>query len=103
MKYLATTVRGLPPNITKGEIRDYFGSSPDLANCVVGPIAKDIQNNGCSATVILQAKKHGRSLQDIKDSFHGSALYGGNTTRISVGDNFLGLTALSGDVHAPIQ
>ena len=103
MKSLSVAVRGLPPNVTKPQVRDYFTRSSDIESCVVGPIVGDDKAAKCSTTVTLQKKKHSRSWDKIRDSFNGSAFHGSNATTISVSDDFLGLTALAGEPTAPIQ
>jgi len=103
MKHLSTTVRGLPPDVSKEDIRNFFQNSPDISSCVIGPIIKDSRNGSCSTTVTFQSKKHGRSCEKIKESFHGLAFYGNRTSTLSVTDDFLGLTALAGEHEAPVQ
>ena len=104
MKHLATTVRGLPQDESKADVREYFMRIPDIEACAVGPIVTDSVTGSCSTTVTFQAKKHGRSCEKIlRDSLNGSSYHGSRATNISVTDQFLGLTTLAGEPEAPVQ
>lgn len=105
MKYLTTTVRGLPRGTTTRSVEHNFNLSIDPESpCISGPVVDEVQGNTCSTTVTFRNEKRGkrRSCEALKEAFNRSSFRGLSTT-ISVADDFLGLTPLAGPADAPIQ
>ncbi len=102
MKYVACTVRGLPPATTKSHVMDHF-NLPSDSQCVVGPVV-DLQDGNKLTTVVFRNEKSGlkRSCEDLMKAFNRASFRGGSNT-ISVKDDFKGLTPLSGAINAPVQ
>lgn len=105
MKYLTCSVRGLPLNTTKSAVEDHFNAQmhPDTP-CAVSKIVEDVRGHSSAATVTFRKEKRGRarSCGSLREAFNRSGFRGGSKL-LSVTDDFLGLTPLSGPVDAPIQ
>lgn len=105
MKYLTCAVRGLPANTTKDMVEENFKMQISSESpCIVHLVADETQGNSRAATVTFRQERKGRkrSCETLRKQFNGSKWLGTNST-ISVVDDFLGLTPLSGAADAEIQ
>lgn len=105
MKYLTCAVRGIPANTKKNAVANNFNMriSPE-SPCVAHVVADESQGNLCAATVTFRRETKGkkRSCETLRKEFNGSTWLGTSST-ISVVDDFMGLTPLSGAADADIQ
>ena len=101
MGYLSVAVRGLPRDVSRADVRSYIKGFRDVVDCMVGPIVQDVRRT--SASTVVTFRSSGRDCDKIKESLHGSTFHGSSATTLSVTDEFLGLTALSGEPDAATQ
>lgn len=105
MKYLTCTVRGIPAKTTKSMVEENFNLQIHQESpCIAHSVIDETQGNSCAATVTFRQERKGRkrSCETLKKAFNGSNWLG-KTSTISVVDDFMGLTPLSGAADAKIQ
>ena len=105
LKSLTCAVRGIPAKTTRSMVEENFNLqiSP-RSPCIAHSVVDDTQGNSCVATVTFRRERKGlkRSCETLKKDINGSHWLG-KTSTISVVDDFMGLTPLSGAADAKIQ
>lgn len=98
-------VRGIPAKTTMAMVEENFNLQLSRESlCIAHSVVDETEGNSCAATVTFQSEKEGRqrSCETLKNEFNGSRWLG-TTSTISVVDDFMGLTPLSGAADAKIQ
>ena len=104
MKYLTCSVRGIPAKTTRSMVEENFNLQISHESPCIAHVIDESQGNSCAATVTFRQERKGRkrSCETLKKEFNGSHWLG-KTSTISVVDDFMGLTPLSGAADAKIQ
>ncbi|MCJ1461653.1 hypothetical protein MMC07_000250 [Pseudocyphellaria aurata] len=105
MKYLTCAVRGIPANTKKESVANNFNVRISRESpCIAHVVADETQGNSCAATVTFRRETKGqkRSCETLRKEFNGSTWQGTSST-ISVVDDFMGLTPLSGTADADVH